>query len=88
MTTKAPSKIKEAEDSDPLKKMYAIIEEMADIIPVTNDRYRLAYNLNKFYTGEAASLDEAVRASKVECKIDIDDLVKKIEEKYKSLNLS
>jgi hypothetical protein len=88
MTTKAPAKIKDADSSDPLKKIYTVVEELTDVIPITNDRYRLAFNLHKFYVGEAASIDEAVKTTKVDTSLDLEDLIKRVEEKYKSLNLS
>lgn len=88
MTTKAPAKVHETDSSDPLKKIYNMIEEFADVIPIPNDRNRVAFNIHKFYTGEAASIAEAVRASKADTSLDTEDLIKEVEEKYKSLNLS
>ncbi|RPI15636.1 MAG: hypothetical protein EHM58_13700 [Ignavibacteriae bacterium] len=89
MTTKAPSKIKAADPSDPLKIIYDMVEkEFTDVLPVTNDRYRLGFNLHKFFKGEANSVEEAVRTTKPETKIDLNELVKKVEEKYNKLNLN
>ena len=88
MTTKAPSNIKAADPSDPVKIIYDMVEEFADVLPVSNDRYRLAFNLHKFYTGEANSVEEAVRTTKPETKIDLNELVKKVEDKYNKLNLN
>jgi hypothetical protein len=88
MTTKAPAKVKEANPSDPIKIIYNMVEELADDLPVTNDRYRLGFNLHKFLMGEANSIDEAVRTTRPETKIDMKDLVKRVEEKYNKLNLN
>lgn len=88
MTTKAPAKVKEADASDPVKIIYNMVEELADILPIINDRNRLGFNIHKFYMGEANSIEEAVRTTKPETKIDMKDLVKQVEEKYNKLNLN
>jgi hypothetical protein len=88
MTTKAAAKIKDIDPSDPLKIIYNMVEDFADVLPVTNDRYRLGFNLHKYYLGEANSVEEAVRTTKPETKIDLNELVKKVEEKYNNLNLN
>ncbi len=89
MTTKPPAKIKEADSSDPLKKIYSMVDELKDIIPVMNDRYRLGFCLNRFYTGESGSVKEAVQSAKpFSCKIPLHELEKIVTEKYNKLGLS
>ena len=89
MTTKAPASVKEANTDEPLKKIYAMVEEFKDVIPVTNERYRLAFNLNKFHLGESASLAEALSNAKPEsCTIEKKELLKQLTEKYEKLGLT
>lgn len=89
MTTKPPAKIKEEESSKPLKKIYTMVEELKDIIPVMNDRYRLGFCLNRYYTGEAGSIKEAVQSAKpFSCKISLQELEKIVSDKYNKLELS
>lgn len=88
MTTKLPAKIKEEESSRPLKKIYNMVEELKDIIPVMNDRYRLGFCLNRYYTGESGSIKEAVQSAKpFSCKISLQELEKIVTEKYSKLDL-
>ncbi len=88
MTTKPPAKIKEEESSRPLKRIYNMAEELKDIIPVMNDRYRLGFCLNRYYTGESGSIKEAVQSAKpFSCKISLRELEKIVTEKYNKLDL-
>ncbi len=88
MTTKPPASVKKAEENSPTKKIYTMVEEFKDIIPVANDRNRLAFFLHRFYTGETGSIKEAISACKPESStVDMDHLEKMISEKYENLNL-
>jgi hypothetical protein len=88
MTTKPPASVKEANPDEPLKKIYDMVEEFKEVIPVTNERYRLAFNINKFYNGESASLAEALSNAKPEsCTIDSKELLKQLTEKFEKLGL-
>ena len=89
MTTKPPASVKEADPNSPLKRIYTMVEDFKDIIPVTNERYRLAFCLNKYFNGEAGSIKEALISAKPEsCTIDMHELEKMVTEKYNNLNLS
>jgi hypothetical protein len=89
MTTKPPASIKEADPNSPTKKIYAMVEEFKDIIPVTNERYRMAFCLNKYFNGEAGSIKEALISTKPEsCTIDIHELEKMVTQKYNQLDLT
>ena len=89
MTTKAPASVKEANPDEPIKKIYVMVEEFKDVIPVTNERYRLAYNVNKFYSRESASLAEALsNANPESCTIERKELLKQLTEKYEKLGLT
>ena len=88
MTTKPPAKIKEEDSSKPLKKIYTMVEELKDIIPVMNDRYRLGFCLNRYYTGESGSIKEAVQSAKpFSCRISLQELENIVSEKYNKLDL-
>lgn len=89
MTTKAPASVKEANPDEPVKRIYVMVEEFKDVIPVTNERYRLAFNVNKFYSKESASLKEALtNANPESCTIAKEDLLEQLTEKYEKLGLT
>jgi hypothetical protein len=89
MTTKPPPKIKEESMSEPVKKIYTMVDGLKEIIPIMNDRYRIGYCLCKYYNGESASIREALRsANPGSCTIDMDELEALITEKYNKLNLT
>lgn len=88
MTTKTPASVKEASPDEPVKIIYQMVEEFKDVIPITNERYRLAFCVNKFYSGETNSLMEAlVSANPESCTIGRDELLKQLSEKYEKLDL-
>jgi hypothetical protein len=88
MTTKTPAKVKEEDPSSPVKIIYSMVDELKDIIPVMNDRYRLSFCIHKYYNGEANSIHEAVLSSNpASCKIDMKELEKMLIEKYNKLDL-
>lgn len=88
MTTKTPASVKEANPDEPVKKIYSMVEEFKDVIPITNERYRLAYCVNKFYNGETNTLKEAlVSANPESCTIDRGELLNQLTEKYNKLGL-
>lgn len=89
MTTKPPASVKKASDEEPVKKIYDMIEEFKEVIPVTNERYRLAFNINKFFNGESASLKEALtNANPESCIIAKNELLEKLTEKFEKLGLA
>ena len=89
MTTKPPASVKEADPNSPLKKIYTMVEDFKEIIPVTNERYRLAFCLNKYYSGEANSIREIIVSANPEsCTVDYHELEKLVTEKYNKLNLT
>lgn len=88
MTTKAPSKIKEEPPDSPVKKIYVIVDELKDIIPVMNDRYRLGFCLNRYLENLAGSIREAIDSAKPwSCKISMDELEKIVTEKMREAEL-
>jgi len=88
MTTKPPASIQEADPNSPIKKLYNMVDELKDVIPVMNERYRLAFCLNKYLNNEANSIKEALTSAKPEsCTIDMKELEKIVTEKYNKLEL-
>jgi hypothetical protein len=88
MTTKTPASVKEASPDEPVKKIYNMVEEFKDVIPITNERYRLAYCVNKFFNRETNSLKEALTSANPEsCTIERNELLKQLTEKYNKLGL-
>ena len=89
MTTKPPASVKAADENSPTKRIYSMVEEFKDIIPVTNERYRLAFCINKYFEGEANSLKEVLISAKPESStVEFNELLSMITKKYETLNLS
>lgn len=88
MTTKAPAKIKPEDPETPISKIYAMVEELKDSIPMPNDRNRLGFCLNRYYIGEAGTIKEAVYSAKPESSsIELDELVRIFTRKFEELKL-
>jgi hypothetical protein len=88
MTTKAPAKVKPEDPEKPIKKIYNMVEELSDVIPIQNERNRLAFCINRVYEGLAGSIKEAVQSARPDsCTINFKDLEEIVSKKYKELNL-
>jgi translation elongation factor EF-1beta len=89
MTTKPPAKVKPDDPDSPVKKIYSMVDEFADVIPVPNDRNRLAFCIHRYYQGITGSIHEAVMAARPEsCTIELDELEQQLEKKYNDLNIT
>ncbi len=64
MTTGNAPGIKEFKQNSLEKKCYALAEELSQFLPVRNDRYRLAYNLVKFKSGEGDAPEIIIKTNK------------------------
>jgi hypothetical protein len=86
MTTKPPAEINYADAEKQIKKLYSAIDELEDIISVSNDRNRLSFCLNMYFSNETDSILNAIiqaqpRSSTVNYN-ELEKLVlKKLEEK-------
>jgi len=81
MTTLPPPKTKEFSQETIEKKVYNLVENFKEFIPVTNDRYRLAFSLLKFLKGEGDEPLISVKSNKLKLTgITESELAKKIEE--------
>lgn len=86
MTTKQPAGVNFAGDDAPIKKLYAGIDELSDILPVENDRNRLSFCLNLYLNKEVGTIHDAIQqaqpnSSKVDFKTLEEMVTKKLKEK-------
>ena len=83
MTTKAPAEIKYFDENEAIKKLYSVIDELSDLIPVSNDRNRLSFNLDLYLRGEVINVLEAIiQASPRSSTVKYAELEKIIEKKF------
>lgn len=86
MTTLPPPKTKEFSSDSLEKKIYSMVEEFKEFIPVTNDRYRLAYCLYKFAMGEGDDAKTSLKSAKIVFEgISLNDLSSKLDERLKAI---
>jgi hypothetical protein len=60
MTTKPPAEINYSDPEKQIKKIYDAIDELNSIIPVPNDRNRLSFCLNMYFSNETESILNAI----------------------------
>ena len=60
MTTKPPADISYSDPEKLVKRIYTAIDELESIIPVPNDRNRLSFCLNMYFTNETDSILNAI----------------------------
>ncbi len=65
MTSLPPPKIKLFPADSKEKKVYTIVEQFLENIPIANDRNRLGYCLYKYVTGEGDNPEILVRSTKI-----------------------
>jgi len=88
MTTKPPSGIAYFSDEEQIKKIYNITESLSEIIPVTNERYRLAYCLDLYINGKSTDLLDSIdQARPTSSTKDFPELEKIIKQKLTESNL-
>jgi hypothetical protein len=83
MTTKPPSGVNYASDDNFVKKIYSAIDELKDVIPVDNERYRLSFCFTMYFNNEIENmLDTIDQADPRSSKIDYINLEKKINQLF------
>jgi len=83
MTTKPPAGVNYASDDELVKKIYSAIDELKNIIPIDNERYRLSFCLNMYYENKITDLLDAIdQANPQSSKLDYPELLKKIEQLF------
>lgn len=65
MTTLPPAATRLFPENSPEKQVYNLVERFAEYIPVQNDRYRLSYNLLKYFQGEGDHPEILVKSTKI-----------------------
>ncbi|MBU0561831.1 MAG: hypothetical protein KJ799_14170 [Bacteroidetes bacterium] len=65
MTTLPPAGVIPAKDSSLEKQVYTLVETYSELIPLDNDRIRLAYCLCKYLEGEGDSPEILVKSTKI-----------------------
>jgi predicted transcriptional regulator YheO len=86
MTTKPPAEINYSDPEKLIKKIYNAIDELADFIPLPNDRNRVSFCINMYFNNETETILNAImQAQPRSSKVDFGELekiiVKKFEEK-------
>ena len=87
MTTLTPPGTVEFPESSTEKKVYNIVEQFSEHIPITNDKNRLGYCLFKFMKEEGDPPKVALRSAKIKVVgISIDELANKIDAELKKIS--
>lgn len=60
MTTKTPAEVKYFDAEASIKKLYSSIDELENIVPVSNDRNRLSFCLNMYLNNETETVLNAI----------------------------
>lgn len=88
MTTLPPPKTKLFPADSKEKQVYNIVEQLAENIPIPNDRNRLGYNLFKYVTGQGDAPEILVRTTKIKIVgIKKEELAKKLNEELEKAKL-
>lgn len=86
MSTLPPPFVNEFPKDSLEKKVYSLVESLAEYLPVPNDRNRLGYTSYKYMTGEGDPPLVMVKAAKVTLKgISVEDFAKKLEQGLNNL---
>ena len=81
MTTLPPPKVKMASEDSLESKVYSMIENYKEYIPIPADRNRLSYCMFKYLNGEGDAPLITLKTSKINFeKISREDLAKKLDE--------
>ncbi len=69
------------------KKVYSVVNDLTQYLPITNDRNRLGFDLYKYVIGEGDEPLVTIRNAKVKLQgISVEELAKLITYRLKSLN--
>jgi hypothetical protein len=68
MSTLPPPKTNEFPESSIEKKVYGLVEQFSEYLPVLNDRNRFGFALYKFMAGEGDPPDILVKSLKLKIK--------------------
>ncbi len=80
MATLPPPDVHKSPEDIVEKKVYKIVEDLTEYLPIINDRNRLGFMLYKYVKGEGDNPETIVKTAKVLVEgISIEELAKKIE---------
>ena len=86
MSTLPPPNTRKFSESSQEKKAYNLVEQLAEYLPIANDRNRLGFGLYKYLEGEGDPPEVLLRSSKLSIEgITIDELAKKISDQLEKL---
>ncbi len=86
MSTLPPPKTKPFPKDSLEAKVYKVVNDLSQYLPVVNDRNRLGFNLYKFVTGEGDDPHILVQSAKLKIVgISPEELANKLSDKIKSL---
>lgn len=86
MTTLPPPGVKKAPADSLESKVYTIVENFKEYIPLSNERNRLSYCLFKYLNGEGDEPKITLRTSKINFEgISFEELAKKLDEELKKI---
>lgn len=81
MTTLPPPKVKKTDEDSIESKIYTMVDNYKEYIPIPNDRNRLSFCLVKFLNGEGDAPIITLKNAKINVQgISISDLAKKLDE--------
>ncbi len=81
MTTLPPPKVKKAPADSVESKVYSMVENYKEYIPIMNDRNRLSFCLVKYLNGEGDEPKITLKSAKINFeKISLEDLAKKLDQ--------
>ncbi len=80
MSTLPPPDVHKLPEDVLEKKVYKIVEDLTEYLPIINDRNRLGFMLYKYVKGEGDTPETIVKTAKVRIEgISVEELAKKIE---------
>ena len=86
MTTLPPPKVKKSPEDSLESKVYAMIENYKQYIPIPADRNRLSYCLLKYLNGEGDAPIITLKTSKINFEgISREELAKKLDEELSKI---
>ena len=86
MGTLPPPKTKNFPDDSLEKKVYNLVEQFDEFIPIMNDRNRLGFSLYKYLKGEGDDPATLIQSTKIKIEgISKDELARKINSEIEKL---
>ncbi len=86
MTSLPPPQTKNFPDDSLEKRVYKIVEDLSEFLPIMNDRNRLGFSLYKYMQGEGDSPEILVKTSKVKVVgISLEELAVKISKEIQNI---